>query len=126
VSFHFAHILVRFCYETPNKGLWLPSGEVWGILAYFREITKIRAGIRGDGIIVSVVYPYITLTNFEKNTIREIKKNQEEEEPHGQYPPDTAEFVAQKILEGIRSGDAKIFAHDWMKRRSDEEKQSVT
>jgi hypothetical protein len=25
--------------------------------------------------------------------------------------------VAQKILEGIESGEAGIFAHDWMKRR---------
>jgi hypothetical protein len=26
--------------------------------------------------------------------------------------------VAQKILEGIESGEAEIFAHDWMKRRA--------
>jgi len=84
-----------------------------------------RQELQDDGIIVSVVYPYITLTNFEKNTIRETPVS-DEEEPPGWYPPDTAEFVAQKILEGIRSGNAEIFAHDWMKRRSDEEKRSIT
>jgi hypothetical protein len=29
---------------------------------------------------------------------------------------DTAEYVAQKILEGIENGEPEIFAHDWMKK----------
>jgi len=29
--------------------------------------------------------------------------------------PDTAEFVAGKILEGLNSGALRFFVHDWMK-----------
>ena len=76
-----------------------------------------------DGIIVSVVYPYVTLTNFERNTIKydpltgltrteEDAKDAPEGLPH---PPDSAEYVAQKIIEGIEKGDAEIFPHDWMR-----------
>jgi len=31
---------------------------------------------------------------------------------------DTAEYVAEKILEGIKSGAAEIYVHDWMKQMS--------
>ena len=70
---------------------------------------------------MSVVYPYVTLTDFEKNTVKtgasswENQGENEEEESGGlPFKPDTAEFVAEKILEGIGSGDAEIFVHDWM------------
>ena len=67
---------------------------------------------------VGVIYPYITLTDFEKNTIKE-KTTAAPEEFSADIPaPDTAEYVAQKILAGIKSGKAEIFAHDWMKSRS--------
>jgi short-subunit dehydrogenase len=77
-----------------------------------------RQELEADNIVVSVVYPYITLTNFEKNTIRAIPVPEDEEEPTGRYPPDTAEFVAGKIVGGIVSGDAEIYCHDWMKEQS--------
>jgi short-subunit dehydrogenase len=76
-----------------------------------------RQELQGDNIVVSVVYPYITLTNFEKNTIRAIPVHEDEQEPTGPYPADTAEFVAGKIAGGIISGEAEIFSHDWMKER---------
>jgi len=69
------------------------------------------------GIVVSIVYPYITVTSFEKNTIRAVPVPEDEMEPTGPYPPDSAEFIAEKIIGGIQSGDAEIFAHDWMKER---------
>lgn len=72
-----------------------------------------REELKEDNIAVSVVYPYITLTDFEKNTIKYAKSDREEE-PTGPFPADTAEYVAQKILDGIISGEAEIFAHDWM------------
>ena len=31
-------------------------------------------------------------------------------------PPDSADYVAQKILDGIQSEEAEIFAHDWMRQ----------
>jgi short-subunit dehydrogenase len=75
-----------------------------------------RQELKDDAIVVSVMYPYITLTDFEKNTIRESPKvDWNQEEATGPFPPDPAEYVAHKILEGIRSGEAEIFAHDWMK-----------
>jgi short-subunit dehydrogenase len=69
-------------------------------------------------ISVSVVYPYITLTNFEKNTIRQHPVPEKEMEPHGPFPADNAEYVAQKILEGIENPQPEIFAHDWLRQRA--------
>ena len=77
-----------------------------------------REELKSDNIIVSVAYPYITLTNFEKNTIRDVPVPENEQEPTGPFPPDSADFVAEKLLEGIESGDAEIFAHDWIKKRA--------
>ena len=76
-----------------------------------------REELKNDNITVSVVYPYITLTNFERNTIREVPVPESELEPHGPFPPDSADYAAQKIVEGIESGEAEIFAHDWLKNR---------
>ena len=74
-----------------------------------------REELKKDNIIVSVVYPYITLTDFEKNTI----KHSVEDEFEGDIPePDTAEHVANKILEAVLSGDSEIFAHKWMKQNN--------
>jgi hypothetical protein len=33
--------------------------------------------------------------------------------------PYAAEYMAQKILEGIKTSESEIFAHDWMKKRAD-------
>jgi len=75
--------------------------------------------LKKDNIAVSVVYPYITLTDFEKNTIVKhgiVEEESDSEESDGPFhPPDSAEYIAQKILDGIKSEDAEIFAHDWMK-----------
>jgi short-subunit dehydrogenase len=81
-----------------------------------------REELRDDNIKVGVVYPYITLTNFEKNTLKEGKQEEEDwssDDPNFK-PPDTAEYVAEKILEGIKSEAAEIFVHDWMKERNRE------
>jgi len=60
----------------------------------------------------------MTLTDFEKNTIKDTEENQAEpEEGRGTWrPPDSPEYLAQKILEGIENNDPEIFAHDWMKK----------
>ncbi|MGB7788139.1 SDR family NAD(P)-dependent oxidoreductase [Methanoregula sp.] len=78
-----------------------------------------RQELQSDNITVSVVYPYITLTNFEKNTLHAVPVPEDAREPSGQFPPDTAAFVAGKIAGGIVSGEAEIFCHDWMKERKD-------
>jgi short-subunit dehydrogenase len=76
-----------------------------------------REELKTDNITVSVVYPYITLTEFEKNTIKASGDNREQ--GSGSFPGDTADYVAQKILDGIESGEAEIFAHDWMKKMTE-------
>lgn len=77
-----------------------------------------REELKKDNIHVSVVYPYMTLTDFEKNTIKDTEENQPEPEEDRKTlrPPDTPEYLAQKILEGIENNDAEIFAHDWMRK----------
>jgi len=76
-----------------------------------------REELKQFGVVVSVVYPYITVTSFGKNTIRAVPVPDDEMEPTGPYPPDSAEFVARKIVGGIVSGEAEIFSHDWMQER---------
>jgi short-subunit dehydrogenase len=78
-----------------------------------------REELKNDKINVGVVYPYITLTDFEKNTLKVKTQKQEEEwnpESSGLKPADTAEYVAEKILEAIESEKAEIYVHDWMKK----------
>ncbi len=77
-----------------------------------------REELKRDNINVSVVYPYITATNFEKNTIRNPDENEENDEGDAQIrKADPPEYIAGKIVEGIIHQDAEIFAHDWMKHR---------
>jgi len=81
-----------------------------------------REELKTDNITVSVVYPYITLTEFEKNTIKATGDNRSgdnREQGSSPFPGDTADYVAQKILDGIESGEAEIFAHDWMKKMTE-------
>jgi short-subunit dehydrogenase len=98
--------------------MYLPNNGAYSAMK--RALVSIsltaREELKQDGIVVSVVYPYITLTDFEKNTIKDQSLPQEEPE-EGELPfkPDTAEYAAQQILEGLESGEPEIFAHEWMK-----------
>jgi short-subunit dehydrogenase len=100
--------------------MYLPNNGAYSALK--RALANItltaREELKKDNIVVSVVYPYITLTDFEKNTIKDAVPS-EEQGSSVPFQADTAEHVAQKILEGIESGEAEIFAHDWMKKRAD-------
>jgi short-subunit dehydrogenase len=78
--------------------------------------------LKNDNITVSVMYPFITLTDFEKNTIKAAQtQDWQQEDGESPLPTDTAEYVAQKILEAIETGKAEVFAHDWMKKMTNEE-----
>ncbi len=105
--------------------MYLPGMSIYASLK--RALAHIsltaREELKDDKIAVSVVYPYITITDFEKNTIKATERNWEssedgDEEDGAPFKPDTAEYVAQKIIEGIETGEAEIFVHDWMKRTS--------
>lgn len=95
----------------------LPSMSAYASLK--QALAKIsltaREELHDDNIAVSVVYPYITATDFEKNTIKEEVSAWEEGGGGPPQPADSADYIAEKILEGIKSGDAEIYAHDWMK-----------
>lgn len=98
--------------------MYLPNNGGYSALKRALAAISLTASLelKKDHIVVSVVYPYITLTDFEKNTIKDPSlQNQAGREDHERPPPDTAEYVAGKILEGIETGQAEIFAHDWMK-----------
>ena len=102
--------------HLPNMGAY---SSMKGALADI-SLTA-REELKKSNIIVCVVYPFITQTDFEKNTIKDFVPDEGEREGAGQFKPDTAEYVAQKILEGIESGEAEIFAHDWMKKNAGRE-----
>jgi short-subunit dehydrogenase len=100
--------------------MYLPNNGAYSSLK--RALAQIsltaREELKNDNIVVNVVYPYITATDFEKNTIKAPSVNWEEESRGPPFPADTPEYAAQKIVEGIESGEAEIFAHDWMKKRA--------
>ncbi|VVB67337.1 L-rhamnose 1-dehydrogenase (NADP(+)) [uncultured archaeon] len=95
----------------PNMGAYSASKRALANISL-----TAREELKKDNIVVSVVYPYITLTNFEKSTIKEPAEESREQAGSAPFPADTAEYVAQKVLEGIESGASEIFAHDWMKK----------
>jgi short-subunit dehydrogenase len=72
--------------------------------------------LKKDHIAVSVIYPFITKTDFEKNTLKgkEIKVAWD----GGRELPafDPPEFVAEKILEAIKTGKPELVVHEWMKK----------
>ncbi|MGA3111521.1 MAG: SDR family oxidoreductase [Candidatus Bathyarchaeia archaeon] len=77
-----------------------------------------RIELAQSKIVVSVVYPFITLTDFEKNTIKDPSLQEQEESPEAKEAfskADKPEYAAQCILAAIESGEAEVYAHDWMK-----------
>ena len=77
-----------------------------------------REELSEEKIGVSVVYPYITLTDFEKNTIKDgIEEDEWENDNSDLRPGDSPEYIAEKILEAIKTEEAQVYAHEWMKDR---------
>jgi NAD(P)-dependent dehydrogenase (short-subunit alcohol dehydrogenase family) len=77
-----------------------------------------REELKGENISVCVVYPYMTLTDFEQNTIKDFVKEGAADEQGGfrPPPPDTAQYVAESIVQCVRSEEAEVYAHGWMKK----------
>lgn len=77
--------------------------------------TTAAVELKKDKISVGVIFPYVTATDFERNTIRggnlQFDADWIKNLPH---PPDTPETAAEKIIEGIKSGESIIYVHDWM------------
>lgn len=99
--------------------MYLPNMSAYSSLKRALAAISLTAAeeLKKDNINVGVVYPYITLTDFEKNTIKETTEEFDVDNNDGPFhPPDSAEYVAQKILEGIKSGKTEIYAHQWMEK----------
>jgi hypothetical protein len=60
----------------------------------------------------------MTLTDFEKNTIKDFVEEEPPGKGHGfkPPPPDPAEYIAQKIVDCVKNEAAEVVAHDWMKK----------
>ena len=99
--------------QLPNMGVY---SALKAALSQLSLTAKME--LQDANISVSVVYPYITLTDFEKNTIKDPSVIEEEETLEGQEAwakADSAEYVAELIVGAVESGKAEVFAHDWMK-----------
>ena len=77
-----------------------------------------RGELAKDGISVGVVYPYVTKTDFYRDMIvgEDAPKISADEVTVGRPPADSAEYVAELIMTAITTGEAEIFAHEWMKK----------
>ena len=73
-----------------------------------------RTELAKDNIIVSVVYPGMTATDFGKHSIKsdEAARTMESRHREGMPEPDSAEYIADRILLAIETGDAEVYAHD--------------
>lgn len=91
----------------PNLGAYSSSKRALGGISL-----TAREELKKDNITVSIVYPYLTKTDFGKNSLREQFTNTEQRPV---LEGDSPELVAQKILECIQTGDAEVFLRDWKK-----------
>lgn len=99
---------------------WMYAPGLSGYSATKRALNGLSLTARNelarDNITVSVVYPYVTKSDFYKNLVSsEQKFRTADEYVAGRAPADTSEYVAELIKSVILTGDAEIFAHDWMK-----------
>jgi short-subunit dehydrogenase len=61
-----------------------------------------REELAPDGIVVSLVYPWVTATEFHQS----LRAGQVR--PEGHMPPHSAEHVARGIVRAIRCGEAEV------------------
>jgi short-subunit dehydrogenase len=73
-----------------------------------------NAELKKDHISVSVIYPYITETNFEKNTIKGKEIPLTWEGGGNLPPPDPPQRVAEKILEAVNTAKPELLVHEGM------------
>ena len=66
-----------------------------------------RHELAADNIRVGLVYPGVTSTDFSSNLANGPRNNSGRP---GVMPPDSAEYVAEKILEAIQSEEAEVYA----------------
>ncbi len=72
--------------------------------------------LKKDHISVSVIFPYSTDTNFEKNTIKGKEISVDWGGGGNLPPPDPPEHIAKLILQAIETGAPSLVAHEWFKK----------
>lgn len=72
--------------------------------------------LKSDHISVVTVYPSVTDTEFAKNILREASDVRPYYQRDHLPKADSAEYVAQKIVQGIKSGTPEVYVHDWMEK----------
>lgn len=73
-----------------------------------------RAELQKDNIIVSIMLPGMTATDFGMNAIKSdaVAQNMQSRRREGMPEPDSAEYVAERVLHTIESGKAEVLAHE--------------
>jgi len=73
-----------------------------------------RAELEKDKIIVNLMHPGMTATEFGKNSLKsgEAAKQMESRFRDNMPTPDSAEYIAGRILLALESGQAEVMAHD--------------
>ena len=73
-----------------------------------------RAELEKDNIRICVMHPGMTATNFGKNSIKSdaVAQTLQSRTREGMPPPDSAEYVAGRILLAIETETAETYAHD--------------
>ena len=73
-----------------------------------------RAELEKDNIVVSVMLPGLTETDFGKNAVKTDAQAQQMQSRSREGMPaaDSAEYIAGRILETITSGRAEVLAHE--------------
>lgn len=70
-----------------------------------------RQELEDENIVVSVVYPGLTQTNFGKNAYKPRALGHLEARSRPGQGGDTAQHVASRIVHAIESGEAEVFMH---------------
>lgn len=72
-----------------------------------------RAELEDSNIIVNVMHPGLTATEFGKNSHKTDSAAKDMEERFKNMPEgDSAEYIAERILHAIESGRAEVMAHE--------------
>jgi len=73
-----------------------------------------RAELQKDNIIVSIMLPGMTATDFGVNAIKSdaVAQNMQSRRREGMPEPDSAEYVAERVLHTLESGKAEVLAHE--------------
>jgi short-subunit dehydrogenase len=73
-----------------------------------------RAELEKDNIVVNIMLPGMTETDFGKNALKSdaVAKSMESRRRPGMPTPDSAEYIATRVKHAIETGAAETLAHE--------------